>query len=390
MLKFINDWSGTEMTAPAPASEKEPVANNTQEPPAPTENAYEVKGEALDIETMRPEDCPKEDKGDYVEPEVVSDDDEEDDDEVPALDDFRGKAPKMSGQQRASVSAEVFGSNNLKAIYTPVVVEKSEEAKERISKRLGQSFMFASLDEREKKIVLDAMKEHTFAKDDVVIKQGDDGEVLYCVDTGVLKCYRKMDKDAEYPGTFLKDYQPGEAFGELALLYNAPRAATIIANEASVCFSLDRDCFNNIVKDATMKRRMRFEEFLNKIELLNDLDTYEKGQLSDVLTIQNFAEGDSVLKQGDGGDQFYLIEEGTADAIKTTDGADEVVFQYKENDYFGELALLKDEPRAATIKATSALRVAFLDRGSFKRLLGPLEAVLERNTEKYSKFMAKD
>lgn len=234
------------------------------------------------------------------------------------------------------------------------------------------------------------MKEHTFAKDDVVIKQGDDGEVLYCVDTGVLKCYRKMDKDAEYPGTFLKDYQPGEAFGELALLYNAPRAATIIANEASVCFSLDRDCFNNIVKDATMKRRMRFEEFLNKIELLNDLDTYEKGQLSDVLTIQNFAEGDSVLKQGDGGDQFYLIEEGTADAIKTTDGADEVVFQYKENDYFGELALLKDEPRAATIKATSALRVAFLDRGSFKRLLGPLEAVLERNTEKYSKFMAKD
>ena len=80
-------------------------------------------------------------------------------------------------------------------------------------------------------------------------------------------------------------------------MYNAPRAATIIANEASTCFSLDRDCFNSIVKDATVKRRERFEQFLNKIELLNELDVYEKGQLSDVLTVVNYAAGDVVIKQ---------------------------------------------------------------------------------------------
>jgi len=387
VLKFINDWSSTEMKKPDAPKEEAPVTGEGDQNVAPTENAYEVKGEALNVETINPEDCPKEEKGDWVEPECVSDEDDEEGDDVPALDDFRGASKKLSGMQRASVSAEVFGSNNLKTDYKPVVVEKSDEAKARISTRLGQSFMFASLDEREKKIVLDAMKEHTFEKDDVVIKQGDDGEVLYCLDTGVLKCYRKMDKEAEYPGTFLKDYQPGEAFGELALLYNAPRAATIIASETSTCFSLDRDCFNNIVKDATIKRRERFEEFLNKIELLNELDNYEKGQLADVLTVENYAEGDEIIKQGDTGSKFYLIEEGTADAVKTTDGAEEVVFQYTENDYFGELALLKDEPRAATIKATSALRVAWLDRGSFKRLLGPLESVLERNTDKYSKFV---
>lgn len=390
VLKFINDWSATEIKNPAPQAQGSTETGNTEEAPAQTENAYEVKGEALNVETMNPEDCPKEDKGDWEQPEVMSDSDEEDDD-VPALDDFRGQSKKLSGMQRASVSAEVFGSNNFKEEYVPTVVEKSEEAKARISTRLSQSFMFASLDEREKQIVLNAMKEHTYAKDDVVIKQGDDGEVLYCLDTGVLKCYRKMDKDAEYPGTFLKDYQPGEAFGELALLYNAPRAATIIANEASTCFSLDRDCFNSIVKDATVKRRERFEQFLNKIELLNELDVYEKGQLSDVLTVVNYAAGDVVIKQGETGTQFYLLEAGTADAIKTdAEGAEEIVFQYTQNDYFGELALLKDEPRAATIKATSALRVAWLDRGSFKRLLGPLESVLQRNTEKYSKFMKAD
>jgi len=46
------------------------------------------------------------------------------------------------------------------------------------------------------------MREHTFAKGDVIIKQGDDGDVLYCVDSGKLHCHRKINKDDEHPGTF--------------------------------------------------------------------------------------------------------------------------------------------------------------------------------------------
>lgn len=68
------------------------------------------------------------------------------------------------------------------------------------------------------------------------------------MDEGELDCYRKFPgKDED---TFLKTYNPGESFGELALLYNAPRAATIKAKTDSTLFSLDRDCFNGIVKDA--------------------------------------------------------------------------------------------------------------------------------------------
>lgn len=60
------------------------------------------------------------------------------------------------------------------------------------------------------------------------------------------------------------------------------------------------------------------------------------------------------------------------------------VFNYKEGDYFGELALIKNQPRQASILCTSDCRVAYIDRDSFKRLLGPIEDILKRNIEKYA------
>lgn len=60
---------------------------------------------------------------------------------------------------------------------------------------------------------------------------------------------------------------------------------------------------------------------------------------------------------------------------------------YKPGDYFGELALLKNEPRAANVIATSRLKVVSLDRNSFKRLLGPLDDILKRNMDAYLNYV---
>jgi cAMP-dependent protein kinase regulator len=106
--------------------------------------------------------------------------------------------------------------------------------------------MFSCLEEHEKKTVVGAMEERTFAAGEDVITQGDDGDVLYVVDKGELDCFKRFSEDQE--PKHLKVYQPGESFGELALLYNAPRAATITAKTDSVLFALDRDTFNHIVK----------------------------------------------------------------------------------------------------------------------------------------------
>lgn len=80
---------------------------------------------------------------------------------------------------------------------------------------------------------------------------------------------------------FLKTYQPGEAFGELALLYNATRQATIVTNEECQLFKLDRDTFNHIVKDSACRKREMYEEFLKKVDIFSTMEPYERSKLSD-------------------------------------------------------------------------------------------------------------
>lgn len=92
------------------------------------------------------------------------------------------------------------------------------------------------------------------------------------------------------------------------------------------------------------------------------------------------------------GDIFYIIEEGEAVATKTKEPGKpaESVFNYKKGGFFGELALIRGEPRAANIIAKTDVTLISLDRYSFKRLLGPLEEILKRKSEKmYGKVTKK-
>jgi cAMP-dependent protein kinase regulator len=170
-----------------------------------------------------------------------------------------GEILKSGKTPRNSVSAEVYGAFNKKEAFVPREIKKSPETIERIRQRLLQSFLFSALEDKDIQTVLLAMEERTFNKGDFIIRQYEDGDNLYVLDSGALTCTRRQRKD-DTQEVFVKNYQPGEAFGELALLYNAPRAATIICeSENAVLFALDRQTFNHIVKDAAVKKRERYE-----------------------------------------------------------------------------------------------------------------------------------
>jgi len=115
----------------------------------------------------------------------------------------------------------------------------------------------------------------------------------------------------------LKGLEPGDAFGELALLYNAPRAATIIAKSDVTLWQLDRATFNHIVKDASQNKRAKYEDFLQSVPILQSMDHYERSKIADTIKEQVFAPGETVIAEGEEGDTFYLVMTGEANATKT-------------------------------------------------------------------------
>lgn len=290
-------------------------------------------------------------------------------------------------RHRSGVSAEAYGNWNKKESFQARVVHKSPEEESRISDRMESCIIFKNVHGPEKSIVIQSMEEKRVSSGQVVIQEGDDGNELYLVDSGKLSCYKNLNNENKK----IKEYHSGEVFGELALLYNAPRAATIIADEDCILWSLDRECFNHIVKEAAIRRREKYVNFLAKVRVLTTMDPYERSQLADVLKTLKFKPGDNIIRQGDQGNDFFIVEEGNAVATKVLhEGQEpEKVMDYGPGDYFGELALIKGEPRAANVTAVSEVHCLCLDRHSFKRLLGSLEDILKRNAKHYEEVVAK-
>lgn len=204
------------------------------------------------------------------------------------------------------------------------------------------------------------------------INQGDQGDFLFVIESGVFDCLIKKPDGSEQ---CVKTCGSGDVFGELALLYNCPRAASVVAKENGVLWQLDRDTFNHIVKEAAQKKRARYDAFLAKVPLLASMDAYERSQLADALKVQPFADGATVVSQGEAGHTFYIIEEG--DAVATKNGVE--VMKYSSGDYFGELALINNKPRAATVTAKGNCRMLSIHATAFKRLINVQELMEKSN-----------
>lgn len=116
--------------------------------------------------------------------------DEEEDNVDDLLEQRKKKVVGKGG--RSSVSAEVYGAFNKKAQFVPKVVKKSGDQIQRIQDKVLKSFIFNSLDEKELKIVIDAMEEYTCKPGDYVITQGDPGAVLFIIEQGTYDCYKQF------------------------------------------------------------------------------------------------------------------------------------------------------------------------------------------------------
>jgi len=309
------------------------------------------------------------------EDEEKKDDSESDEEEDDVLDDVEFEEAPQPRRGRQSVSAEAYGEWNVKKAFTPPNYPKSDEQKERLKATLSKSFLFSRLDDAEFNIIIGAMQEVAVEGSKEIITKGDDGDRLFVIEAGVFDCSIPDDADG---WKVVKTCHPGDVFGELALLYNAPRAATVTAKEASTIWSLDRETFSNIVKENAQNKRNRYDAFLAKVPLLASMDPYERSQLADALRIEKVEDGATIVTQGEVGDKFYIVEEGACVAQK--DGAN--VLEYAVGDYFGELALINNSTRAASVLAQGPGKLLSIDSVTFKRLLDVKELV--KRSEAYT------
>jgi cAMP-dependent protein kinase regulator len=141
-----------------------------------------------------------------------------------------------------------------------------------------------------------------------------------------------------------------------------------------------------------------YENFLASVPILASLEAHARAKVADALESKTYQPGETIISEGEPGDEFFLVESGVAIVEKSGSG---VIGELSRGDYFGgmslmvawmvisishgcaiELALLNRAPRAATVKASeqesSKLRLAALGEKAFTRLLGPVREIMAR------------
>lgn len=274
----------------------------------------------------------------------------------------------FNAQRRTSVSGETMTPDNLDQWTPENFNEKTGEQLARLEKAIGRNFLFKKLDSESKRLVINSLEEKSVKEGQEIIKQGDEGDYFYIVEKGTVDFYVGTQK--------VNTSGPGSSFGELALMYNSPRAATVVATTDCVLWALDRLTFRRILLGGSFKKRILYDEFLKSMPVLQSLTTYDRAKLADALDTEVYHPGQIIIREGDRGENFYFIEYGEAEVSKEGQG---MIAHLKQGDYFGEVALLNDLPRQATVKAIKKTKVATLGKSGFQRLLGPAVEVLKLN-----------
>eukprot|EP00730_Choanoeca_flexa_P003419 TRINITY_DN11407_c0_g1_i5.p1 TRINITY_DN11407_c0_g1~~TRINITY_DN11407_c0_g1_i5.p1 ORF type:complete len:368 (+),score=142.39 TRINITY_DN11407_c0_g1_i5:73-1176(+) len=304
-------------------------------------------------------------------------------DEEDGDDDDDGMAT-IGRSRRTAISASVMTEDDAME-YERKVVPKDAPTMLRLQAAVKDNVLFQHLDDEEMAQVLDAMFLVKKQPGEEIITQGDEGDNFYVVDSGDVEVFKRNDGETEFKKVL--ELSVGGSFGELALIYNQPRAASVRAKSEATLWALDQDTYRRILMGSTIKKRKMYENFLEKVEILKDLDKYERMQIADALESCSYPDGADIVKQGEEGNEFFILLEGNAVVTQTNDkGESGQVGELTAANYFGEIALLKDNKRHATVTAKGDVKCGKVDRETFERVLGPIEEILRRNMENYEKF----
>ena len=114
------------------------------------------------------------------------------------------------------------------------------------------------------------------------------------------------------------------------------------------------------------------EQLIEKVDIFQNLNLYERSKLYESMQVKRVAAEKYIIREGETGSCFYLVAEGQLVAYKQQEMGNKLVYVYRRGDYFGEIALLRNLPRQASVKTITDCRLYFINVDSFSRVLGPL------------------
>jgi cGMP-dependent protein kinase len=294
--------------------------------------------------------------------------------------------------KRAAVSAETYDpkeNKNNQAIHssspsnTAIARNKSADQRDMILTVVKSSLLFKSLGLEQQLAIVDEMWIKNIAANETIIKQGDLGDYWYIVESGHFDIYVQKKGSAER--LKVAQRERATAFGELALMYNAPRAATVIATVTSAVWVLDRSTARKLLTTVTDQKLREYEQFLRGVNSFQMLLENERSKIAEALEEISYPANHYIVKQGDMGDSFFILKRGEVVVTKVDIGTGEEseVAHYNPGDSFGERALLTNDVRAANCISLTPVTCLYLNRDAFNLLLGPMEDMFQRRLQGY-------
>jgi len=280
---------------------------------------------------------------------------------------------KINMHKRAKVMGKIITVTEDTKL--PDKIPKSNKELDFLTKALADNFIFSALDAKEMRLLIDVMQKEVVKPGVNIITQGDVGDFFYVVEQGTVNY---IIGDNQHVGSCTS----GASFGELALLYDAPRAATCQADTEVVLWKVDQGTFRFLLAKNANSEEKKTTDLLRGIPLFSNLSMDILNKFSNALTKVPFKVGERIVNKGDVGEVFYIIEEGKVKIHDIGHGTEHVDTLIGPGGYFGERSLLTGEPRAASCSAVSDVITLAMDKKTFESTIGSLESVLKQQMKK--------
>jgi CRP-like cAMP-binding protein len=295
-------------------------------------------------------------------------------DQVDNMHETEGEISLLTRMKQKSCRQQITLSDteamNLDDNEPPAKVQKSPEVSATILEAINSHFLFDDCDDAEKEQLVNAMIGKEVVQGEAIITQGEVGDHMFVVEEGSM--------DVLVDGRKVAVKEKGDLFGELALLYNSSRTASIVVgSEEGQLWGLDRKTFRSVLARNAHRKKTMAIGMVRQVPLLEALTDEQLNKVAEVISTMTFAKGQVLINKGTIGQVFYIIQSGNVRVTDLGGGLSDYILS--PGDYFGERALMMDELRKAKVVAEGPVTCLVLDRDSFTKLLGPLREVLNHN-----------